>query len=419
MTKYKSELLNYLTKRGYLYQIIDADYLDKILSKKTNFYIGFDCTAKSLHVGSLLQIMLIRILQRFGHKPHILLGGGTTRIGDPSDKDKSRPILQGSDIDANLKSLGNLLGRFFDFGKTQDSAILVNNNDWLQDINYIDFLRDTCSYFSVNQMLGYEFVKRRLEEGKNLSFLELNYMIIQAYDFKIMREKYDCMLQIGGSDQWGNILNGVELFRKVSPDAQQITGFTTPLLTTSDGRKMGKTADGAVWLDADLCSPYDFYQFWRNVADSDVKRFLNLFTDLDDKEIVRLAKLEGQEINEAKKILAFEATKISHGEEGAKSAAKTAADLFEKNKVGGDLPEILLNSEDLKDGVFLTILMVKAGLVDSRGDAKRLVKSGAAKIADATVTDVMYLVKNSDFGAQRKIKISAGKKKHAIIKISS
>lgn len=409
MAKYKSELLNYLNDRGYLYQLTDPNNLDNLLSnKEVVFYTGFDLTAGSLHVGSLLPIMVIRTLQKCGHKPLILLGSATTKIGDPSGKDATRTMLGGSDIQKHKDGISKIFSRFLTAGAYE----LVDNGDWLNEFKYIDFLRDIGSKFSVNQMLRYESVKQRLEREQNLSFLEFNYMVLQAYDFAYLRKHKDCMLQIGGSDQWGNIVNGVELNRKANQGSGEVYGLTTPLLVDNKGKKMGKTENGAIWLDSDLFSTYDYYQFFRNISDDKLGQFLRFFTELDLNEIKKLEKLKGQELNAAKEILAFEATKICHGDKTALTAKETAIKVFSEGSIGIDLPTYELKQDE---DISLSNIALELSVISSGGEAKRIIKGGGAKINGEKVTDSFLKINKSFFSNKKQIKISLGKKKHFLI----
>ncbi|MFO0390194.1 MAG: tyrosine--tRNA ligase [Alphaproteobacteria bacterium] len=465
MTQYQSEFLNVLQERGFIHQCTNMEALDKRMKKeRVSAYIGFDCTASSLHVGSLIQIMALRWLQKTGHKPVVLLGGGTTKVGDPSGKDESRKLLTAETIQGNTESIGAIFERFLTIGSNAGDAIIVNNAEWLEALNYIDFLRDFGRHFSVNRMLTQDSVKLRLEREQNLSFLEFNYMILQAYDFVELNKRYGCSLQIGGSDQWGNIIMGIDLHRKldaekrfqpmtldkdtktgmkileVQPmiqskqndpseystdafmryisngDDKDLFGLTTPLLTTASGEKMGKTANGAVWLSKELLSAYDYWQFWRNTADADVGRFLRLFTDLPMKEIAKLEALKGAEINDAKKILASEATKLCHGDRSARQAAETAKKTFEEGGVGKDIPTLALSQTDLGKGVPAYELLRQSGLATSGGDAKRLIRGGGARINDLKIEDENELIGVNHF-TNSTLKLSAGKKKHVLVKL--
>ena len=408
-----STFLQEFKQRGFFKQATDDSGLDKLLSNAgQKAYIGFDCTADSLHVGSLLQIMILRMLQRHGHTPIILLGGGTTKIGDPSGKDATRPVLTPELIERNKQGIRSVIEKFID----PDKCIIVDNNDWLEKLNYIEFLRDVGRHFSVNRMLSFDSVKLRLDRDQSLTFIEFNYMILQAYDFVELYNKHDCRIQIGGSDQWGNIVNGVELNRRLNEGkAKELYGLTTPLIATASGAKMGKTASGAVWLDEERKSPYDYYQFWRNTEDADVKRFLLYFTDLPLDKIEELGQLQGADINEAKKVLAFEATKLCHGEEAAKTAANTAQKLFEQGVAGGDLPTFEVPKSRLND-MQIAEAFTLSGLAATNGEVKRLVKGGGAKINDAKVNAHNETINDKMCDNDFTIKISSGKKKHAIIK---
>ena len=411
----KSDFLKTVQARGYMHQCTDLDALDKKASAGVvTAYIGFDCTAPSLHVGSLLPIMMLRTLQRTGHKPIVLMGGGTTLVGDPSGKDESRQLLTEAVIQANMDSIKKVFSKFLTFGDGPTDAVMVNNADWLKSLNYIEFLRDFGPHFTINRMLGFESVKLRLDREQPLTFLEFNYMILQAYDFLELNRRVGCTLQMGGSDQWGNIINGVELTRRV--DGKEAFGLTTPLLTTASGAKMGKTAAGAVWLNEDQLAPYDYWQYWRNTEDADVGRFLRLFTELPLGEIERLEQLQGQDINEAKKVLADAATAMCHGEAAAKTAHETAQKTFEQGQLGDDLPTIDLPCAELDAGLAAYLALVKVGFCTSNGEARRLVKGGGARINDAQVTDENHPVTSADLNADGVIKVSAGKKRHALIR---
>ncbi|MDH5189319.1 MAG: tyrosine--tRNA ligase [Rhodospirillaceae bacterium] len=415
MNKYKSDFIKTVTERGYLHQCTDIDALDdRAKSGIVSAYIGFDCTAPSLHVGSLLPIMMLRILQQSGHKPIVLMGGGTTMVGDPSGKDESRQLLDEKAINSNMESIKEIFSRFLKFGDGPTDAVMINNADWLTELNYIEFLRDYGKHFSVNRMLSFDSVKLRLEREQTLSFLEFNYMILQAYDFLELNRRTNCVLQMGGSDQWGNIVNGVELTRRV--DAKEAFGLTTPLLTTSSGAKMGKTAAGAVWLNADMLSPYDYWQYWRNTEDGDVVRFLKLFTDLSLEEISELEKLSGAEINEAKKKLAFEATRMAHGIDAANGAAETAKQTFEEGKLGDDLPSFDIPRSDLESGIQAFDALCRAGLCSSNGEARRLIKGGGGRVNDKQIKSETETITVSDLNPDGVIKLSSGKKRHALLR---
>ncbi len=410
MTNYQSDLLRLLNDRGYIHQLTDADGLDAAASKTiVPGYIGFDATAPSLHVGSLVQIMMLRRMQQAGHKPIVVMGGGTTKVGDPSGKDESRKMLTTEDIDENIGSIKRIFDNFLTFGDGPTDAVMINNADWLDALQYVDFLRDIGPHFTINRMLTFDSVKLRLDREQPLTFLEFNYMILQAYDFLELSRRNECRLQLGGSDQWGNIVNGIELTRRI--DGKQLFGLTTPLITTADGGKMGKTASGAVWLNADQLAPYDYWQFWRNTQDADVGRFLRLFTDIDLGEIARLEALEGSEINEAKKVLADAATAMAHGEDAARDAASTAEQTFEHGNAGGDLPVF----EVSEDEISILNALVNIGFCASKGEAKRMVAGGGARIDDEPIKDAGTMIAITDGD----IKISAGKKKHGLLRRSS
>ena len=413
MTASASTFLQTLHSRGYIHQITDEKGLDAAATSKTiTAYIGFDATADSLHVGNLVSIMLLRRLQQAGHKPIVLMGGGTTKVGDPSGKDEARQLLSDEKIASNIASIKTIFGNYLKFGDGKTDAIMVNNADWLDKLEYISFLRDVGRHFTINRMLAFDSVKLRLDREQPLTFLEFNYMIMQAYDFVELHKRYGCLLQMGGSDQWGNIVNGTDLGHKMAQ--ANLFGLTTPLITTSSGAKMGKTAAGAVWLKADRLSPYDYWQFWRNTEDADVGKFLKLFTDLPLDEIARLSALKGNEINEAKKVLAFEATKLCHGEKAAAESAETARKTFEEGSTGDNLPTFTLPKAELQNGVPLIDVLIKTGWATSKGEAKRLIEGGGAKINDVVVSNVNEVVRSN--GAD--IKLSAGKKRHALIKIT-
>lgn len=407
-TAYKSELLRVLDERGYVHQLTDAEGLDALAMRQTvPGYIGFDATAPSLHVGSLVQIMMLRRLQQSGHKPIVVMGGGTTKIGDPSGKDQTRQMLTTQGIDANIAGIRSVFERLLTFGDGPSDAIMVNNDDWLSGLGYIELLRDVGRHFTINRMLTFDSVKLRLEREQPMTFLEFNYMILQAYDFLELARRHGCRLQMGGSDQWGNIVNGMELGRRM--EGQELFGLTTPLLTTADGAKMGKTAAGAVWLNEEQLPAYDFWQFWRNVDDRDVGRFLKLFTDLPLEEIARLEALEGAAINDAKIILADEVTKLIRGEDAAVSARATAEQTFAGDGKGEDLPVLEIPAEGMRVGAICTAL----GFTQSNGEAKRKIAEGAVKIDDALVSDPGDLIM-LDNGEERRL--SLGKKRHAILR---
>jgi len=420
MTSRKSEFIQGVEERGFLHQCTDLDGLDALAAlsdgggKPVTAYIGFDCTAPSLHAGSLVSIMLLRLFQRAGHKPIVLMGGGTTKVGDPSGKDEARKFLNDSDIKANMAGIKEVFAKFLTFGNGATDAVMVNNADWLDELDYIPFLRDYGRHFSVNRMLGFDSVKLRLEREQPLSFLEFNYMVLQAYDFLELARRHDCRLQMGGSDQWGNIVGGADLARRV--DGLELFGLTTPLLTTSSGAKMGKTAVGAVWLNDDMMSAYDYWQYWRNTEDADVGRFLRLFTELPLDEIARLEALEGEEINEAKKVLADAATALCHGEDAAFAAAETARKTFDEGTQGNGLPTIEVPRADLDAGIAAFELFKRAGLASSKAEARRLIKGGGARLNDAAIESETRAISADDLGADGMIKLSAGKKRHALIK---
>lgn len=410
---YHSEFINRITSRGYMHQATNLDGLDnRCNSRPITAYIGFDCTANSLHVGSLVQIMMLRQLQNTGHKPIVLMGGGTTKIGDPSGKDEARPLLSDQDIAQNKAGILKIFEKYLKFGDNPTDAIMIDNADWLEPLSYIRFLRDFGSHFSINRMLSMDSVKLRLEREQNLSFLEFNYAILQAYDFMELRRRYGCELQMGGSDQWGNIVTGIDLTRRV--DTQEIFGLTSPLITTASGAKMGKSATGAIWLNEERLSSFNFWQFWRNTEDDDVERFLKLFTELPLDETERLAGLRGAEINEAKIILANEVTKLCHGEENAVAAAKTASDTFNKGVMSEGLPQLNV-SADVLNAFSVLDAFVQLGLADSKGAVRRLIKGGGAKINNQVITDDAIQLTTDDFGAEGKLQLSAGKKRHAIL----
>ncbi len=413
MSSFKSDFLRELEQRGFIHQQSDAGALDEIAATRVlTGYIGYDATAPSLHVGHLMQIMMLRWLQKTGGKPIALMGGGTTRIGDPSFRDEARPLLTDEKIDENLAGIKAVFAKFLEFGEGKTGAIMVNNRDWLDKLQYIDFLRDYGRHFSVNRMLSFDSVKLRLDREQNLSFLEFNYMILQAYDFVELNRQYGCELQMGGSDQWGNIVNGIELARRTA--GAQVYGLTSPLLTTSSGAKMGKTASGAVWLNADMLSPYDYWQYWRNVEDADVGRFLKLFTELPLGEIARLEALGGSEINEAKKVLATETTAMVHGRAEAEKAAEAARTAFEEGAISADLPTV--ETGELAGGLGLLTALVQAGLCASTSDARRQIKGGAVRVNDTAVSDEKMVLTMSHLTGEGVVKLSLGKKKHVLLK---
>ncbi len=414
MTALRSTFLATVRDRGFLHQCTDPDALDRLAAAgPITAYIGFDCTAPSLHVGSLVSIMLLRWLQQTGHRPIVLMGGGTTRIGDPSGRDEARRLLSDDEIAANMAGIRRVFEKFLRFGDGPNDALMVNNADWLDRLAYIPFLRDYGRYFSVNRMLGFESVRLRLEREQPLTFLEFNYMVLQAYDYLELARRHGCILQMGGSDQWGNIVAGVELGRRI--DDRQLFGLTTPLITTQGGAKMGKTASGAVWLDAEMLSPYAYWQFWRNAEDADVGRFLRLFTELPEEEIARLEALEGAELNAAKIILADAATRLCHGEQAQREAAATAATTFGEKGAGEALPTIEIDRTALAAGVPVFELFRQAGLASSNTEARRLIRGGGGRLNNEPVTDEMRLVGTADADADGRIKLSAGKKRHALV----
>jgi tyrosyl-tRNA synthetase len=415
MTKYKSDIINTLVDRGFLHQCTDIEALDRKASEGVlTGYIGFDCTAPSLHVGHMMQIMMLRHFQQAGHKPIVLMGGGTTRLGDPSFKDKSRPLLNEAEIQSNMDSIKGIFSKFLKFGDGPTDAVMVNNNDWLGELNYIDFLREYGVHFTINRMLTFESVKLRLDREQPLTFLEFNYMILQGYDFLELNRRYGCTVQISGSDQWGNIINGIELGRRV--DQAELFGFTCPLIATASGAKMGKSEGGAVWLNEDALSPYDYWQYWRNTEDADVIRFLKYFTDMPLEDIAKLESLEGAELNQAKVLLANEATTLAHGAEAAAEAEATAKRTFEQGGAGDNLPTVEISGQELENGVSLINLLREAGLSSSNGEARRLIKGGGAKVNDEKAADENVMVSNSDLNDDGVIKLSAGKKRHAIVR---
>lgn len=408
----KSDFIAIMMERGFLADCTDYQGLDEALVSGTQTaYIGYDATAKSLHVGHLLNIMMLRWLQRTGHRPITLMGGGTTKVGDPSFRSDERPLLGPEQIDANIAGMQKVFAKYLDYGET--GAMMLNNAEWLDGLNYLEFLRDIGRHFSVNRMLSFESVKSRLDREQSLSFLEFNYMILQAYDFLELNRRYGCVLQMGGSDQWGNIVNGIDLTRRVLD--HEIFGLTSPLLTTSDGRKMGKSQGGAIWLNDEMLSPYEFWQFWRNTTDADVGRFLKLYTELPVAECDRLGALQGSEINESKIILANEVTSLLHGAEAAKAAEATAREVFEKGGVGDDLPTLSLSAAELGDGMSIVQIIVKSGLAKSGKEAKRLISENGARLDDAPLTDAGLMINAAALASP--IKLSAGKKRHALVQL--
>ena len=417
MSAYKSDFLRVLSERGFIHQVSEPEALDaRAAAGPITAYIGYDCTAPSLHIGHLLPTMMLYWMQQTGHRPIALMGGGTTRVGDPSGKDESRRILTDEVINENLASIRKTFDKFLKFGSGPKDAIMANNADWLNSLNYIDMLRDVGRHFSVNRMLSFDSVKMRLDRQQELSFLEFNYMILQAYDFVELHKRHGCILQMGGSDQWGNIINGIDLGRRMMN--AQLFAITAPLITTSSGAKMGKTAAGAVWLNADLLSPYDYWQFWRNTEDGDVERFLKLFTILPLDEIKRLGALKGAELNDAKKTLATEATALLHGRAAADQAADTARRTFEEGTLADTLPTVEIKRTDLDKGLGILTAGVEAGLVASTSEARRQIKGGGLKVNDATVTDEKMLLTAKDLTPEGVIKLSLGRKKHVLLKPS-
>jgi tyrosyl-tRNA synthetase len=415
MSAYKSDFLNVLASRGFIHQVSEPEALDALArSSQITGYIGFDCTAPSLHVGSLLPIMMLYWMQETGHRPIALMGGGTTRVGDPSGKDESRKLLTDAMIGENLKGIRAVFAKFLKFEEAGGDAIMANNADWLNALNYIDFLRDIGRYFSINRMLAFDSVKLRLERQQELSFLEFNYMILQAYDFVELFRRYGCVLQMGGSDQWGNIVNGIDLGRRLHN--AQFFALTSPLITTSSGAKMGKTAAGAVWLNADLVSPYEYWQYWRNTEDADVARFLKLFTTLPLDEIDRLAALKDAEINEAKKILATEATALVHGRAAAEQAAATARATFEDGKLVESLPTQEVARTNLNNGLSVLDAYVLLHLVMSKSDARRQIRNGGLRVNDEVITDENRILTPGDLTPEGVIKLSLGRKRHVLLK---
>jgi tyrosyl-tRNA synthetase len=415
MSTYKSDFLNVLAARGFIHQVSEPDTLDALAREKAiTAYIGFDCTAPSLHIGSLLPIMLLYWLQQTGHRPIALMGGGTTRVGDPSGKDESRRLLTDEMINENLKGIRAIFDKFLKFENTGGDAVMANNADWLNTLNYIDFLRDVGRHFSINRMLSFDSVKLRLDRQQELSFLEFNYMILQAYDFVELYRRYGCVLQMGGSDQWGNIVSGIDLGRRL--ENAQLFALTAPLITTSSGAKMGKTAAGAVWLNADLVSPYEYWQYWRNTEDADVERFLKLFTVLPLDEIARLAALSGQDINEAKKVLATEATALVHGRAAAEEAAATARTTFEEGGLGANLPTVEVPRGEVSSGLGVLAAFVKAGLAASNGEVRRAIANNAILVNDVRVTSDKAVIGEADVTPEGVVKLSLGRKRHVLLK---
>ena len=415
MAKLRSDFLRSIAGRGYLHQATDLDALDGLAADgAVTAYVGYDCTASSLHVGNLLSIMMLRVLQQTGHRPIILVGGGTTKIGDPSGKDASRTLLDDAEIARNTAGIRKVFGRFLTFGNGPTDALLVDNAEWLDRLEYIPFLRTYGQHFSVNRMLGLDSVRLRLEREQPLSFLEFNYMILQAYDFLELSRRHNCVLQMGGSDQWGNIVSGVDFARRI--DGRTLFGLTVPLLTTASGEKMGKTAAGAVWLNPDMLAPYDYWQYWRNTEDADVGRFLRLFTELPEDEIARLESLAGEDVNDAKKILADEATALCHGRAAATAAQETARRTFEDGGAGDDLPVLEVLRAELDAGIAAASLFHRAGLAASRGEARRLIRGGGARVNGEAWADETATIGVGHVGSEGQIKLSAGRKRHAVVR---
>ena len=417
MTAFTSDFLRVLQERGFIHQISDPESLDALAAKgDVVAYVGYDCTAPSLHVGHLLSIMMLHWLQETGNKPIALMGGGTTRVGDPSGRDETRKMLTYDQINANKDSIKGTFAKLIKFGEGKTDALMVDNAEWLVKLNYIEMLRDIGRHFSINRMLTMDSVRLRLEREQELSFIEFNYMILQSYDYVELARRYGCNLQMGGSDQWGNIVNGIDLGRRMG--THQLHALTCPLLTTASGAKMGKTAAGAVWLNADMLSPYDYWQYWRNTEDADVERFLRLFTLLPLSEVARLAALQGQDINEAKKVLATEATALMHGRAQAEAAAETARKTFEEGAIAADLPTVDVAAAELAAGINVVAAFTRAALVASNGEARRQIKGGGLRVNDATVTDDKMMLTQSDLTADGVIKLSLGKKRHVLLKIA-
>ena len=415
MPKYESQFMQLMHDRNFIHQVTDETELDAMMDRgRVTAYIGFDCTADSLHVGSLVQIMMLRHLQKCGHRPIVLMGGGTTKVGDPSGKDDARQLLSDENIKHNKEGIRKIFEKYLVFGDGPTDALMVDNDEWLSNLDYIRFLREYGRHFSVNRMLSFDSVKLRLDREQPLSFLEFNYMILQAYDFLELQRRHNCILQMGGSDQWGNIINGVELVRRV--DQKSIFGLTTPLVTTASGEKMGKSASGAIWLNSDRLSPYEFWQFWRNTEDGDVGRFLRLFTEIPLDEITKLEMLKGSELNEAKKILASEITKLCHGLNASESAASTAQKIFEEGLLGADLPTILIDTKQLEQGLWIIEALKQAEFIKSNGEGRRLINNGGVRLNDVVVVDPDQKILISDANSDGVIKLSSGKKRHALLK---
>ncbi|MBO0131224.1 tyrosine--tRNA ligase [Agrobacterium burrii] len=415
MSRFKSDFLRTLDERGFIHQISDESGLDELFAKETvTAYIGYDPTASSLHVGHLTQIMMLHWMQKTGHQPISLMGGGTGMVGDPSFKEEARKLMTIDMIEDNITSLKHVFANYLDYDRAENPALMINNADWLRGLNYLEFLRDVGRHFSVNRMLSFDSVKMRLDREQSLSFLEFNYMILQAYDYVELNQRTGCRLQMGGSDQWGNIINGIDLGHRMG--TPQLYALTSPLLTTSSGAKMGKSASGAVWLNKDLLPVYDFWQYWRNTEDADVVRFAKLFTTLPMDEIARIAALGGSEINEAKKILATEVTAILHGRAAAEEAAETARKTFEEGALAENLPSIEVPASELEAGVGVLSLIVRAGLAGSNGEARRHVQGGAVKINDQGVSDERQMIGTGEVTGDGVIKLSVGKKKHVLVR---
>ncbi|MBB6261646.1 tyrosyl-tRNA synthetase [Paenochrobactrum gallinarii] len=415
MSGFKSDFLRTLSERGFIHQVSDESGLDELFTKEiVTGYIGFDPTASSLHAGGLIQIMMLHWMQKTGHRPVALMGGGTGMIGDPSFKDEARKLMTEETIAENIAGIKKVFANYLTFGDGPTDALMVNNADWLRGLNYLEFLRDVGRHFSVNRMLSFDSVKQRLDREQSLSFLEFNYMILQAYDYVELNKRYGMRLQMGGSDQWGNIINGIDLGHRM--DTPQLYALTSPLLTTSSGAKMGKSLSGAVWLNADMLSAYDFWQYWRNTEDADVERFLKLYTTLPLDEIAKLAELGGSEINEAKKIFATEVTAMLHGREAAEEAAETARKTFEDGEISDNLPTVGVHRATLHEGIGLLALMTLAGLVNTNGEGRRHVEGGAVRLNDIVISDPRMLVNAEHLNDQGVIKLSLGRKKHILIR---
>jgi tyrosyl-tRNA synthetase len=415
MATFKSDFMRIVHERGMVHQCSDAARLDELLSSGVRTaYIGFDCTADSLHIGSLLQIMMLRWWQKAGHKPVVLMGGGTTKIGDPSGRDETRQLLTDEQIGANMAGIRRVFDKYLTFGDGPTEARMVNNADWLDQLRYIPLLRDVGRHFSVNRMLTMDSVRLRLERDQPLTFLEFNYMILQSYDFVELKKRHDCILQMGGSDQWGNIVMGADLGRRI--ESAELFALTTPLIATSSGAKMGKTAAGAVWLNAERVSPYDFWQYWRNTEDADVGRFLRLFTELPLDEVARLEALQGQEINEAKKVLATEVTRLAHGAAAAAEAEETARRTFEEGGKADSLPTVTVSRAQLSEGVPAFELFHQAGLATSRNEARKLIRGGGGRLNDQPIASDSVVIKASDLASDGTLKLSAGRKRHTLVR---